>query len=61
MKEDHVNLQMIKTARERLQEVAQQTGLSYSNSVSKVAGCSVYLKLENLQRTGVFQAARCLQ
>ncbi len=55
MKEDHVNLQMIKTARERLQGVAQQTGLSYSNSVSKVAGCSVYLKLENLQRTGSFK------
>ena len=40
---------MIKDAQERLKGVAQKTGLSYSNSVSDLAGCEVYLKLENLQ------------
>lgn len=37
---------MIKEAQERLKGVAQKTGLSYSNSVSDLAGCEVYLKLE---------------
>ena len=46
---------MIKEAQERLKGVAQKTGLSYSNSVSDLAGCEVYLKLENLQRTGSFK------
>ena len=46
---------MIKDAQERLKGVAQKTGLSYSNSVSDLAGCEVYLKLENLQRTGSFK------
>ena len=34
---------------------SHKTGLSYSNSVSDLAGCKVYLKLENLQRTGSFK------
>ncbi len=45
---------MIQEAQERLKGVAQKTGLSYSNSVSDLAGCKVFLKLENLQRTGSF-------
>ena len=55
MSEEKVTLQMIKDAQERLKGVAQKTGLSYSNSVSDLAGCEVYLKLENLQRTGSFK------
>ena len=55
MSEERVTLQMIKEAQERLKGVAQKTGLSYSNSVSDLAGCEVYLKLENLQRTGSFK------
>lgn len=46
---------MIQEAQERLKGVAQKTGLSYSNSVSDLAGCKVFLKLENLQRTGSFK------
>lgn len=55
MSEQNVTLQMIQEAQERLKGVAQKTGLSYSNSVSELAGCKVYLKLENLQRTGSFK------
>ena len=50
-----VTLQMVRDAQERLAGVAQKTGLSFTNSVSDVAGCDVWLKLENLQRTGSFK------
>ena len=55
MSEEQVTLKMIQEARERLNGVAQKTGLSFTNSVSDLAGCNVYLKLENLQRTGSFK------
>lgn len=55
MSEERVTLQMIKDARQRLKGVAQQTGLSYTHSVSNSAGCQVFLKMENLQRTGSFK------
>ena len=46
---------MVQEAQKRLQGVAQKTGLSFANSVSKIADCQVYLKMENLQRTGSFK------
>lgn len=52
---EQVTLEMVKQAQERLKGVAQKTGLSFTNSVSKLADCQVYLKLENLQRTGSFK------
>ena len=55
MSEDCVSLKMVQEAQARLAGVAQKTGLSFSNSVSKVAECKVFLKLENLQRTGSFK------
>ncbi len=55
MSEEKVTLQMVQEAQERLKGVAQKTGLSYTNSVSDLAGCDVWLKLENLQRTGSFK------
>ena len=55
MSEERVTLAMVKEAQERLKGVAQKTGLSYATSVSEVAGCDVWLKLENLQRTGSFK------
>lgn len=55
MSEEKVTLKMVQEAQERLKGVAQVTGLAYSNSVSDKAGCQVYLKLENLQRTGSFK------
>ena len=54
-KKQAVTLEMVHEAQERLKGVAQMTGLSYTNSVSDVAGCDVWLKLENLQRTGSFK------
>ena len=50
-----VTPEMVREAQVRLKGIAQKTGLSYSNSVSHVAGCQVYLKMENLQRTGSFK------
>ena len=55
MSEERVTLAMVKEAQERLKGVAQKTSLSYATSVSEVAGCDVWLKLENLQRTGSFK------
>ena len=55
MNKEQVTLQMVQEAQERLKGVAQKTGLSYTNSVSDLAGCDVWLKLENLQRTGSFK------
>ncbi|MGE1061288.1 threonine ammonia-lyase [Megasphaera paucivorans] len=50
-----VTLKMVQEAQGRLKGVAQKTGLSFTNSVSDVADCKVWLKLENLQRTGSFK------
>jgi threonine dehydratase len=50
-----VTLKMVQEAQGRLKGVAQKTGLSFTNSVSDVADCNVWLKLENLQRTGSFK------
>ena len=55
MSKERVTLEMVQEAKERLKGVAQKTGLSYTNSVSDLAGCNVWLKLENLQRTGSFK------
>lgn len=52
---EQVTLKMVQEAQEQLKGVAQKTGLSYSNSVSKLSDCKVYLKMENLQRTGSFK------
>ncbi len=45
----------IETARDRLQAVAQVTPLDYSGTLSQLAGCRIFLKLENLQKTGSFK------
>lgn len=55
MSEEKVTLQMVQEAQARLKGVAQKTGLSYTNTVSDLAGCDVWLKMENLQRTGSFK------
>jgi threonine dehydratase len=55
MSSEAVTLKMVKEAQGRLKGVAQKTGLSFTNSVSKLADCNVYLKMENLQRTGSFK------
>lgn len=42
-------------ARKTLQKVVYRTPLTYSASLSKIADAHVYLKWENLQRTGSFK------
>jgi threonine dehydratase len=42
-------------ARERVRETARHTPLEYSHTYSEMTGAEVYLKLENLQRTGAFK------
>ena len=53
--QQQVTLKMVQEAQERLAGVAQKTGLSYTNSVSHLSNSQVWLKLENLQRTGSFK------
>ena len=55
LKEQLVTLEMIQAARSRLQGVALHTGLAFTNSVSDLSHAKVYLKMENLQRTGSFK------
>ncbi len=42
-------------ARKKLEKVAYRTSLTYSEDLSKISGAHVYLKWENLQRTGSFK------
>lgn len=51
----HVSLEEIQKARETLRGVICQTGLAYTNTISEMSGNNVYLKMENLQRTGSFK------
>lgn len=50
-----VTLRDIKEADGRLAHVILRTPLVYSYSLSELSGANVYLKLENLQRTGSFK------
>ena len=50
-----VSFEEIQKARETLNGVICRTGLAYSNIISEMSGNNVYLKMENLQRTGSFK------
>lgn len=50
-----VTLDQIKEAREVLSKVAYKTGLVHNTTLSEMSGNSVYLKMENLQKTGSFK------
>lgn len=50
-----VTLEAIKAAHLRLQSVARRTDLVYNEIFSKQTNSNLYLKLENLQRTGSFK------
>ncbi len=50
-----LDLQQIQTAYERVQGVAHRTPFSYAPILSQISGYEVYLKKENLQRTGAFK------
>lgn len=50
-----MTLQEIEEARQRLTGIAFRTPLSQSSTFSQMTGAHVYLKCENLQRTGSFK------
>ncbi|WP_197029237.1 threonine ammonia-lyase [Alicyclobacillus macrosporangiidus] len=50
-----VTYEDIVAAREVLRGVAHRTPLTHSRTLSRLTGGQVYLKLENLQRTGAFK------
>lgn len=61
---DQVTLKDIKDARKRLEGTIHQTPLESSTTFGKMAGEEVYLKLENLQKTGSFKvrgATNCIK
>ena len=58
-----VNIEDVRAASVRLASVIRRTPLEYSRTLSDLTGSRVYLKLENLQRTGSFKvrgAYNCL-
>lgn len=62
--EKMVSLEDIKKAADRLKDVAKETPLELNNTFSCLSGSEIYLKLENLQRTGSFKirgAYNCIQ
>lgn len=50
-----LSLANIKAARDRIKPVIRQTPLRYSDRFSELTDASIYLKLENIQRTGAFK------
>ncbi|OPX84510.1 MAG: L-threonine dehydratase catabolic TdcB [Pelotomaculum sp. PtaB.Bin104] len=55
MTADQPTLENVRQARDRLAWVARHTPLDYSTTFSNMTGNSVYLKLENMQKTGSFK------
>ena len=50
-----VKLEQIQEARRRMEGVIHKTPLDRSRTFSTMTGCDLYLKLENLQKTGSFK------
>lgn len=50
-----VTIKDIRDAHERVKPFVHKTPLIYSSSFSKITGAEVYLKVENLQKTGSFK------
>jgi threonine dehydratase len=50
-----IDLQDIRKAQATIRDHIHRTPLIYSNSFSKITGAKVYLKAENLQKTGSFK------
>nr|WP_285853672.1 threonine ammonia-lyase [Oceanobacillus luteolus] len=50
-----MNIDDIITAREKMMGTVHQTNLEYSSTFSKLTNNEIYLKLENLQKTGSFK------
>src|SRR5512147_1583185 len=50
-----ISLTDVKDARKNIEPFTHKTPLIHSNSLSILSGAEVYLKLENLQKTGSFK------
>jgi threonine dehydratase len=50
-----LSLADVEAARDRLTDVVRHTPMDYSHTFSERTGAEVYLKLENMQRTGAFK------
>ena len=50
-----LDLNMVKQAEQRLEEVVYKTPLTFAPILSEISGYQVYLKKENLQHTGAFK------
>ncbi|MCK6555300.1 threonine ammonia-lyase [Candidatus Binatia bacterium] len=55
-----IPLAAIRNARERAAGIVKATPLDLSATFSRICGCNVYLKLENLQKTGSFKVRGAL-
>lgn len=55
MDPDMLTLDSVKEAGERLAGVTRSTPLDYSDTFSRLTGSELYLKLENMQKTGSFK------
>lgn len=50
-----IDLELFKAARAKLANIVVKTELSYANRLSELSGCNIYLKKENLQKTGAYK------
>ena len=50
-----LSLSDIQSARDRIKHTIEMTPCDYSEILSRLYGCHIYLKLENLQITGSFK------
>jgi len=50
-----VSIQQVRAARERIAPAIRRTPLDSSATFSRLCGCEIFLKLENLQKTGSFK------
>lgn len=55
MSSELLTIDMVQSARQRLRGIIHTTPLDYSALFSRLAGANIYLKLENLQKTGSFK------
>lgn len=60
MSTDGITLDSIRAARARVAKFVKTTPLDYSSTFSALCGCDVYLKFENLQKTGSFKVRGAL-
>src|SRR2546421_9744049 len=50
-----VNIETIRAARERIDDVIYHSPCPYSLNLSRLCGCEIYCKLDHLQITGSFK------